>query len=94
MGYNSVKFIPEQTKYVAGFSESLRYVLSDIGLYHSRRKMVESTYAKGNSKQGNQDIFRLNSVHLLEYKIFKWVSYAMDLMGMGSNLLMVARKSG
>lgn len=93
-GYETieVEFIPEQTKYVAGFSESLRYMLSDVGLYHTRKKTVTSNENKSNSNQNELDIFRLNAVHFLEYKIFKCISHAMDAMGMGSNLLIVSQK--
>ena len=42
-GFNTVElgFITEQTRYVAGFSESLRYFLMDWGLYPLRKKRVE-----------------------------------------------------
>ena len=86
-----VGFIPEQTKYMAGYSESLRYYLMDLGLYPSRPKggELEEKKEEGGSTSSS---FWLSSLHLLEYFIFSHVSYFMDKIGKGLNLLIVSRK--
>lgn len=84
-------FIPEQTKYMAGYSESLRYCLMDLGLYSSRRK-------SGDLKKGETGCISsspwISSLHLLEYLIFSKIAYSMNKIGWGSNLLAVARRKG
>jgi 2-polyprenyl-3-methyl-5-hydroxy-6-metoxy-1,4-benzoquinol methylase len=83
-------FIPEQTKYVAGYSESLRYCLMDWGLYPPTWKGIDS------GKKANGSIFSSyswnNPLHLMEYMVFYPVAYFMDKIGLGSNSFAVARR--
>ncbi len=84
-----VGFIPEQAKYIVGYSESLRYCLMDLGLYPSRRKGADLN----NGEAGcNSSPSWFSSLHRLEYLIFSRVSYFMDKIGKGLNLLIVSRK--
>jgi len=85
-------FVPEHTKYVSGYSESLRNCLMDVGLYPSRSKRKESKKEEFVDRRNSTDSSWLNQVHFLEYKIFKFVSDFMDKIGLGSNLLAIARK--
>jgi len=86
-----VGFIPEQTKYVAGYSESLRYCLMDLGLYPSRRKSEDLKNGEAGCTSSSS---WLSFLHLLEYRIFSRVAYFMDKIGRGLNLLAVARRKG
>jgi len=84
-----VGFIPEQTKYVAGYSESLRYCLMEMGLYRSRSKTEDL-------ENGETDFTSspswFSSLHRLEYLIFSRIAHFMDKIGKGLNLLAVARR--
>ena len=83
-------FIPEQTKYVAGYSESLRYCLMDLGLYPSRDQVEKLKEEKG---LGNLFSSRWNNpLHFMEFISFYAISALMDKTGVGSNLLAVATK--
>ena len=83
-------FIPEQTKYVAGYSESLRYCLMDLGMYPSRGQLEEVGDEKdvGDSVKSRWN----NLLHLMEFLSFYGISVLMDKTGLGSNLLAVAEK--
>ncbi|KPJ69461.1 hypothetical protein AMJ44_03855 [candidate division WOR-1 bacterium DG_54_3] len=84
-------FIPEQTKYVAGYSESLRYCLMDWGLYPLRGQRVEAKEEcmdKSNLNDSSLD----SLFHFMEYIIFKPISRFMDKIGLGSNLFAAAKK--
>ena len=86
-----VRFIPEQTKYMAGYSESLRYCLMDLGLYPSRPKgtgLEEKKEEEGSSSSSSW----ISYLHHLEYLIFSSVACLMDKIGKGLNLLVVARR--
>lgn len=84
-----VGFIPEQTKYVAGYSESLRYCLMDLGLYPSRRK--EEDLNNGEAGCTSSPSW-FSALHRLEYLIFSRIAYFTDKIGKGLNLLIVSRK--
>ncbi len=84
-----VGFIPEQTKYVAGYSESLRYCLMDLGMYPSRRKGED---LKNGEAVCTSSSSWFSALHRLEYLIFSRIAYFMDKIGKGLNLLVVARK--
>jgi 2-polyprenyl-3-methyl-5-hydroxy-6-metoxy-1,4-benzoquinol methylase len=84
-----VGFIPEQTKYVAGYSEGLRYCLMDLGLYPSKQKDGDMKIGESYSVSNYSWI---NPLHLLEYLIFLPVAHFMDKIGLGSNLMCIARK--
>jgi 2-polyprenyl-3-methyl-5-hydroxy-6-metoxy-1,4-benzoquinol methylase len=91
-GFNTIElgFITEQTRYVAGFSESLRYFLMDWGLYPLRKK---HTGSKNKEDSGNAcGSSWNNSLHSVEYVIFYSIAYIMDKLGLGSNLLAAAKK--
>jgi 2-polyprenyl-3-methyl-5-hydroxy-6-metoxy-1,4-benzoquinol methylase len=85
-----LEFIPEQTKYVAGYSESLRYCLMDLGLYPSRDQ-VEGFKTKKDLGDSSGSRWN-NPLHVMEFIVFYAISYFMDKIGVGSNLLAVARK--
>jgi hypothetical protein len=91
-GFNTIElgFITEQTRYVAGFSESLRYFLMDWGLYPLRKKQTESKDTE-DSGNGCGSAWKY-SLHSVEYVIFYSTAYIMDKLGIGSNLLAVAKK--
>lgn len=93
-GYTPIEigFIPEQTKYVAGFSESLRIVLSDFGLYPKRKEIVELNDEECNAKNNFLGHSAISSLHYVEHKIFKHISIVLNKIGLGSNLLTVAKK--
>lgn len=84
------EFIPEQTKYIAGYSESLRFCLMDWGLYHSlQEENVPEKKEISNKSSGSS----WNSpLHFMEYIIFKFFANFMNKIGMGSNLLLVSGK--
>ena len=84
-----VGFIPEKTKYVAGYSESLRYCLMDLGLYPSRRNEED---LKNGEACFTSSASWFSSLHRLEYLIFSRIAYFMDKIGKGLNLLIVSRK--
>ena len=91
-GFNTIElgFITEQTRYVAGYSESLRYFLLDWGLYPLSKKQTGS---KDKEDSGNACGSSWNNrLHFMEYVFFYHVAYIMDKLGIGSNLLAVARK--
>lgn len=91
-GFTTVElgFIAEQTRYVAGYSESLRYCLMDWGLYPLRKKQTGS---KDNEDSGNVcGSSWNNSLHSVEYVIFYSIAYIMDKLRIGSNLLAAAKK--
>lgn len=92
-GFNSVEleFITEQTKYVAGYSESLRYFLMDWGLYPLREKKAELREKEVNSDACGSSWN--NPLHSVEYVIFYPIAYIMDKLGLGSNLLAAAKKN-
>jgi 2-polyprenyl-3-methyl-5-hydroxy-6-metoxy-1,4-benzoquinol methylase len=84
-----VGFIPEQTKYVAGYSESLRYCLMDLGLYPSGRKGEDLKNEEAGCASSSS---WFSALHRLEYLIFSHIAYFMDKIGKGLNLLIVSRK--
>ena len=91
-GFNAIElgFITEQTRYVAGYSESLRYCLMDWGLYPLRRKRPELKEKESNENSGATP---WNSpLHSTEYAIFYPVAYILNRVGLGSNLLAAAKK--
>jgi len=91
-GFTTVElgFITEQTRYVAGYSESLRYCLMDWGLYPLRKKQTGSKDKEdsGNAPGSSWKI----PFHSIEYVIFYSIAYIMDKLGLGSNLLAAAQK--
>jgi 2-polyprenyl-3-methyl-5-hydroxy-6-metoxy-1,4-benzoquinol methylase len=89
-----VGFVPEKTRYVAGYSESLRYFLADLGLYPVRRKRIESMKEECAGESNSMDSSWSSRLHLIEYILFKPMAYFMDKIGLGSNLLVVARRKG
>ena len=86
-----VGFIPDQTKYMAGYSESLRYCLMDLGLYPSRRKSEDLKNEEAGFTSSSP---RFSALHHLEYLIFSRIAYFMDKIGRGINLLAIARRKG
>lgn len=88
-----VGFFPEITRYVAGYSESLRYFLRDLGLYPVRRKRIESMKQEGVLESSSMDASSSSMLHLMEYIIFKAIAHFMDRVGIGLNLLVVAKKT-
>ena len=85
-------FRPEQARYAAGYSESLRYCLIDLGLYPSRQ---ENEVSEIEGKAGEDHSFMrtvLRQLHTIEYGFFKPMGFFMDKIGIGSNLLTVAAK--
>jgi 2-polyprenyl-3-methyl-5-hydroxy-6-metoxy-1,4-benzoquinol methylase len=84
-----VGFIPEQTKYMAGYSESLRYCLMDLGLYPSRSQSGDLKNGEAGCTSSSSG---LSLLHLLEYLIFSRVAYFMNKIGRGLNLLTIARR--
>jgi hypothetical protein len=84
-----VGFIPEQTKYVAGYSESLRYCLMDLGMYPSRRKGEDLKNGETGCTSSSP---QFSALHRLEYLIFSRIAYFMDKIGRGLNLFIVSRK--
>jgi len=87
-----VGFVPEKTRYVAGYSESLRYFLTDLGLYPVRRKRIESMKEECASESNSMDSSWSSPLHFLEYVLLKPIAYFMDKISLGSNMLFVARK--
>jgi len=83
-------FIPELTKYVMGYSESLRYCLMDWGLYSPLWKRMDPRKKEisNNFSSSTWD----NPLHSLEHITFSFFARFMDKIGLGSNLLAVARK--
>lgn len=84
-----VGFIPEQTKYVAGYSEGLRYCLMDLGLYPSRQKDGDTTTGENRNTSSSSWV---NPLHLLEHKIFSKLAHFMNMLGLGSYLMCMAKK--
>ena len=90
--FNTIElgFITEQSRYVAGYSESLRYCLTDLGLYPLRKEQVGS---EEKEDSGNACGSSWNTpLHSVEYAIFYSIAFIMDKLGLGSNLLAVAKK--
>jgi len=87
-----VGFFPEKTRYVAGYSESLRYCLMDLGLYPIRRKRIESMKEGYVDESNSMDSSWSSMLHLMEYILFRPMAYFIDKIGVGSNLLVVARR--
>jgi 2-polyprenyl-3-methyl-5-hydroxy-6-metoxy-1,4-benzoquinol methylase len=84
-----VGFIPDQTKYVARYSESLRYFLMDLGLYPSRRNGEDLKKGEAGFTSSSSWFSFLNR---LEYLIFSRVAHFMDKIGHGLNLFVASRK--
>ena len=82
--------IPEQTKYISGYSESLRYFFQDLGLYPFRRKGRD--LKKNEEKENTSGMSWMNGLHFLESRIFSFIAYLMNKIGLGSNLFVVARR--
>lgn len=85
-----VEFVPPPSKYIAGYSESLRYCLMDLGLYPPREKWVESM--EGERCASPVSPSWNNPLHFMEYIIFYSLACFMDKIAQGSTLLVVARK--
>ena len=83
-------FIPVPTKYVAGYSESLRYCLMDCGLYPPLWKRMDSR--KKESCNNFSSSSWKNTLHSMEYLTFYSAAYIMDKIGLGSSLFAVARR--
>ncbi len=78
------------TKYVAGYSESLRYCLMDCGLYPPLWKGIDSR--KKESWNNFSSSSWKNQLHSMEYITFYSAAYIMDKIGLGSSLFTVARR--
>lgn len=91
-GFESVEsgFIPEQTRYVAGYSESIRNCLIDWGLYPERKE--NAGFGEGAESNETSDSSWESTLHSLEYRIFYPVSRFMDKIGFGLNLMVAAKK--
>ncbi|MCM8800416.1 MAG: class I SAM-dependent methyltransferase [Candidatus Omnitrophica bacterium] len=89
------KFISTHTKYMAEYSESLRYLLGDLGLYNCRPILsrednfnpVDFTLLKPFSFSSGKVFF-----HYIEYLIFFGLGRFMDIIKLGGNLSVVAKK--
>lgn len=81
-------FVSTRTKYIAEYSESLRYCLTDWGLYPFKKKGEQVEKDGGNS----HGLAWNNPLHFIECIIFKSIAYFMDKIHLGSNLVVVARK--
>lgn len=85
-----LEFVSPAYKYAAGYSESLRNCLADVGLYPSREKWVAAM--EGGQCPGARIIFRGKPWHFLENLVFSTLASIMDKIGWGSSVLVTARK--
>lgn len=90
------KFISTRTKYIAEYSESLRYLLADFGLYRYRSisstKDTLSTLEISSSWHADFSSWKA-LFHYIEYLVFFSLGTFMDIIKLGGNLIVVAKKA-
>ena len=86
-------YISEKTRYLYGYSESLRFWLRDLGLYPLKTKEVKSIKEECMDRRIEFGSSWSSPLKLMEYLIFKSLEQFVNKIGRGSNLLAVARKT-
>ena len=86
--------VPEKSRYIAGYSESLRFFLADKGLYaHPWEQRKVDRNAKDEKQNLEKSVFSVKAaLHRLEYLFFSVPAFLVHKLGMGSSIYCVARR--
>ena len=88
-----IKHISNEGKCTTGYSESLRYLLSDYYLY-PRKKSLNAL--RKETKTDNQNNFKKiiwkDIIHNIEFVIFKTAGFLADILQIGGNSSLIALK--
>lgn len=84
----ALEFVPERTKYIANYSESVRFFLTDYGLYNSANNSLNEQLLENTSNISSIKSF----LKYIEYLFFRNFEYITCKLRMGPYLQVTCRK--